>query len=83
MTNGRQRYSKPVIVRIKLDPEQAILVTCDTGIAGADVFFTAAGNNCVNSRRSTRGTVACNRAVRGRGGLGTTGHFTETQAQPS
>ena len=29
MSNGKLKYSEPIITRVKLDPEQAVLTACD------------------------------------------------------
>lgn len=40
MPNGKLKYSEPVITRVKLDPEQAVLAVC---VLGARKKFNGGG----------------------------------------
>ena len=74
------KYSSPVVVKIALDPDQAVLATCVVG----GVFFTrtpATGRNACTRSGGAR-AWSCPRQVRGAGGgLGT--FVLGTDAMPS
>ena len=58
----KTKYAKPIITRIKLDPEQAVLVACSNA-AGDRIYFAGLGcvvdggmSDCTISVRAQRGT---------------------------